>query len=134
MANFKNFSKKSRAEKEGSYENFDNPLSHDPINEENIDNKEWEKFIGYYRKRIDLFATEILGLKLHLFQRLILRAMAKYQYVMLICCRGIGKSWISAVFFVCACILYKGLKCGIASGQGQQARNVIIQKIKGELA
>lgn len=41
---------------------------------------------------------------------------------------------MSAVFFTVSCILYKGLKCGIASGQGQQARNVIIQKIKGELA
>lgn len=40
---------------------------------------------------------------------------------------------MSAVFFVISCILYSGLKCGIASGVGQQARNVIIQKIKGEL-
>ena len=31
------------------------------------------------------------------------------------------------------CILHSGLKCGIASGVGQQARNVIIQKVKGEL-
>jgi len=31
-------------------------------------------------------------------------------------------------------ILYPGIKCGIASGNGQQARNVILQKIKGELA
>jgi hypothetical protein len=60
--------------------------------------------------------------------------MAKYQYSMLICCRGLGKSWLSAVFFVCAAILYPGIKLGIASGKGQQARNVIIQKIKGELA
>ena len=60
--------------------------------------------------------------------------MARHQYVMLICCRGLGKSWLSAVFFVASCILYKGLKCGIASGQGQQARNVIIQKVQGELS
>ena len=31
-------------------------------------------------------------------------------------------------------ILYPGIKLGIASGMGQQARNVIIQKIKGELS
>jgi len=44
------------------------------------------------------------------------------------------KSWISALFFVATAILYPGIKLGIASGKGQQARNVIIQKIKGELA
>ena len=34
---------------------------------------------------------------------------------------------------VCMAILFPGIKIGIASGKGQQARNVIIQKIKGEL-
>jgi hypothetical protein len=136
MASYKNFSIKSRHIKDGDYDNVDSSLSYDPIKDEgeNLNNEEWQKFIAYYRKYIDKFAIEVLDLKLHLFQRLILRAMARYQYVMLICCRGLGKSWISAVFFICSCILYKGLKCGIASGQGQQARNVIIQKIKGELA
>jgi len=136
LAVFKNFSHKSRRIKDGDYDNLDSSFSYDPINNEgdNLNDEEWKKFISYYRIYLDKFAIEILGLKLHLFQRLILRAMARYQYVMLICCRGLGKSWISAVFFVCSAILYKGLKCGIASGQGQQARNVIVQKIKGELA
>ena len=136
MAVHKNFSKKSRHIKDGDFNNLDSSFSHDPIVGEgdSLSDEEWIKFIAYYRIHIDKFATDVLKLKLHMFQRLLLRAMARYQYVMLICCRGIGKSWISAVFFVCASILYKGLKCGIASGQGQQARNVIIQKIKGELA
>jgi hypothetical protein len=59
--------------------------------------------------------------------------MARYQNSMLICSRGIGKSWLSAVFMICTCILYPTFKFGIVSGKGQQARNVIIQKIKGEL-
>jgi len=136
MAVFKNFSKKSRHIKDGDYDNLDSSFSYDPIVGEgdSLNDEEWKKFIAYYRIHLDKFAIEILHLKLHLFQRLILRAMARHQYVMLICCRGLGKSWISAVFFICSAILYKGLKCGIASGQGQQARNVIIQKIKGELA
>jgi len=136
LAVFKNFSHKSRRIKDGDYDNVDSSFSYDPIKNEsdNLNDEEWKKFIAYYRVYLDKFAIDVLGLKLHLFQRLILRAMARYQYVMLICCRGLGKSWISAVFFVCSAILYKGLKCGIASGQGQQARNVIVQKIKGELA
>lgn len=136
MAIYKNFSSKSRKKQNGDYENLDSAYSYDPINDikDDLNNEEWKKFIAYYRKYIDKFCIEILGLKLYLFQRLILRAMARNQYTMLICCRGLGKSWLSAVFFVASCILYKGLKCGIASGQGQQARNVIVQKIKGELA
>jgi hypothetical protein len=46
----------------------------------------------------------------------------------------LGKSYISALFMVCMAILLPGVKIGIASGKGQQARNVIIQKIKGELS
>lgn len=44
------------------------------------------------------------------------------------------KSWIVALFYICIAILYPNVKCGIASGNSQQARNVIIQKIKGELS
>ncbi|KAA9007378.1 hypothetical protein F4V43_02505 [Paenibacillus spiritus] len=130
----KNFSKKSRSYNDGASQNYDSNLSYDPIKRESINTENWEEFVSYYRHYIDEFAVDILGLKLYPFQRLILRAMAKYQYSMLICCRGIGKSWLSAVFFICAAILYPGIKLGIASGKGQQARNVIIQKVKGELA
>ena len=37
---------------------------------------------------IDKFATDILGLNLYPFQKLILRAMARCPNAMLICCRG----------------------------------------------
>ncbi|BAE47866.1 MULTISPECIES: terminase large subunit domain-containing protein [Clostridium] len=136
MGTYNHFSKKKRMKQDGDYQNVDSKHSYDPIKDkkDGLHTEEWEKYISYYRKYIDKFCIEVLGLKLYLFQRLILRAMARNQYVMLICCRGLGKSWLSAVFFVASCILYKGLKCGIASGQGQQARNVIIQKVKGELA
>lgn len=102
--------------------------------EENIDYEAWTEFISYYRYYIDAFAVDILGIKLFPFQRLILRAMARYQSSLLIACRGIGKSFIVAVFYICVAILYPNIKLGIASGNSQQARNVVIQKIKGELA
>jgi hypothetical protein len=133
LPSHKNFSKKSRIIKDGSNDNTDNSSSYDPINEENIDIDAWVKFISYYRYYVDEFATEILKLKLYPFQKVILRAMARYQNSMFIACRGLGKSYLSAVFFICISILYPNIKCGIASGVGQQARNVIIQKIKGEL-
>ena len=115
-------------------ENVESVYTNNPIREENIDYEAWSEFISYYRYYIDAFAVEILGIKLFPFQRLILRAMARYQNSLLIACRGIGKSFIVAVFYICVAILYPNIKLGIASGNSQQARNVIIQKIKGELA
>lgn len=115
-------------------ENIESTYTNNPIREENIDYEAWTQFISYYRYYIDAFAVDILGIKLFPFQRLILRAMGRYQSSMLIACRGIGKSFIVAVFYICTAILYPNIKLGIASGNSQQARNVIIQKIKGELA
>lgn len=115
-------------------ENIESTYSNDPLKEESIDFEVWTEFISYYRYYIDEFAVDILGLRLFPFQRLILRAMARYQNSMLIACRGLGKSYIVAVFYICVAILYPNIKLGIASGNSQQARNVIIQKIKGELS
>jgi hypothetical protein len=123
-----------RNEKYRTRENTDNPYSNNTVREETMDYEEWTKFISYYRYYIDEFAIHILGLKLFPFQRVILRSMARYQSSCLIACRGLGKSYIVAVFYICMAILYPNIKLGIASGNSQQARNVIIQKIKGELA
>lgn len=128
------FSVDKKLAREGAFDNTDSPLSYSPIKEEEINYEEWAKFISYYRYYIDEFACDILGLKLYPFQRIILRGMGRYQNSMFIACRGLGKSYLTAVFFICMGILYPGIKLGIASGMGQQARNVIIQKIKGELS
>ena len=133
MASYKNFSKKKRALLDWTAFNTDSPLSYDPINPEKINYEEWTKFLSYYRYYIDKFAVDILGVNLFPFQRLILRAMARYPNSMLICCRGLGKSWICGLFMVCMAILYPGMAIGIVSGNGNQARMVIKQKIEGEL-
>lgn len=98
-----------------------------------IDYEAWTEFFSYYRYYVDEFAEDILGLELFPFQRVILRAMARGQFSVLIACRGLGKSFIVCVFYVCMAILYPNIKLGIASGNSQQAKNVIIQKLKGEL-
>lgn len=115
-------------------EDFDSTYSNDPINEVSIDYEAWTEFFSYYRYYIDEFAMDILGVELFPFQRVILRAMGRGQFSVLIACRGLGKSWIVALFYICVSILYPNVKCGIASGNSQQARNVIIQKVKGELS
>ena len=115
-------------------EDFDSTYSNDPINEVSIDYEAWTEFFSYYRYYIDEFAMDILHVELFPFQGIILRAMARGQFSVLIACRGLGKSWIVALFYICISILYPNVKCGIASGNSQQARNVIIQKVKGELS
>lgn len=115
-------------------EDFDSTYSNDPIKEVTIDYEAWTEFFSYYRYYIDEFAMDILSVELFPFQRVILRAMGRGQFSVLIACRGLGKSWIVALFYICVSILYPNVKCGIASGNSQQARNVIIQKVKGELS
>lgn len=138
MCNMDKYEKQQEKEKQlydqKHAEDFDSTYSNDPINEVSIDYEAWTEFFSYYRYYIDEFAIDILGVDLFPFQRVILRAMGRGQFSVLIACRGIGKSWIVALFYICVSILYPNVKCGIASGNSQQARNVIIQKIKGELS
>lgn len=134
MASYKNFSQKRRAQQDWLTQNTDSSFSYDPINMQSIDYDEWTKFLSYYRYYLDKFAVDILKINLFPFQRLILRAMARYPNAMLICCRGLGKSWLCALFMLCMAILYPGMAIGIVSGNGNQARMVIKQKIEGELS
>lgn len=124
---------KSFADKTWEHNNTDSPYSHDPIKLENINYNDWASLLSYYRYYLDRFATDMLELRLFPFQKLILRAMARYPNVMLICCRGLGKSYLCAIFMICMAILYPGMAIGIVSGNGNQARMVIKQKIEGEL-
>ena len=135
MASYKNFSKRKQLENDwGFSENMDSPMSHDPINQEKIDYEAWTKFLSYYRYYVDEFAVDILGMtNLFPFQRLLLRAMGRFPNIMFIMCRGLTKAYIAAVFICCMAILYPGIAIGIVSGNGNQARMVIKQKIEGEL-
>lgn len=87
---------------------------------------------AYYRKRPHKFAEDYLHLDLKLFQKILLVAMNISTIFIMIAARGIGKSFISAVFCVIRCILYPGTKICIASGTRGQAINVL-EKILLEL-
>lgn len=133
MGVFSNYSLKDRKKKAGFFDDLSKVGSHSSHEEEAIDYEQWAEVLSYYRYYIDEFAEDVLGIMLFPFQKLILRAMARNQNSMLICSRGIGKSWISAVFMICMCVLYPDYKFGIVSGKGQQARNVVLNKIDSEL-
>lgn len=90
------------------------------------------KWCAYYRSNPHRFAHDYLHLNLHLFQKILLAMMNWSSTTVFIGSRGIGKTFLSAVFCVIRCILYPGTKICIASGTRGQAINVL-EKILLEL-
>ena len=78
------------------------------------------------------FAKDYLHLNLHLFQKILIFMMNRSTTTAFIGSRGIGKTFLSAVFCVIRCILYPGTKICIASGTRGQSINVL-EKIILEL-
>lgn len=87
---------------------------------------------AYYRKHPDEFVEDYLHIKLKLFQRFLLVAMMWSNVFVFIACRGIGKTYLSAIYTVVRCILYPGTKICIASGTRGQGLNVL-SKINDEI-
>lgn len=87
---------------------------------------------SYYRNNPEKFAEDYLHLRLKIFQKILIVMMFWSTTFVLIACRGLGKSFISAVYCCIRCILYPGTKVCIASGTRGQAINVL-EKIMLEL-
>ena len=87
---------------------------------------------SFYRENPDEFAKDYLHLKLRRFQKFLLVMMFWSNIFVLIACRGLGKTFLSAIYCVVRCILYPGTKVCIASGTRGQAINVL-EKIMYEL-
>lgn len=87
---------------------------------------------AYYRSNPHRFAKDYLHLDLKLFQKILIVMMNMSTTLALIGARGIGKTFISAVFCAIRCILYPGTKICIASGTRGQSINVL-EKILLEL-
>ncbi len=87
---------------------------------------------AYYRANPHRLAKDYLHLELHVFQKILIMMMNWSSTTVFIGCRGIGKSFLSAVFCVIRCILYPGTKICIASGTRGQSIN-ILEKIILEL-
>lgn len=90
------------------------------------------RWCAYYRANPHRFTKDYLHLNLHLFQKILIIMMNWSSTTAFIGSRGIGKSYLSAVFCVIRCILYPGTKICIASGTRGQSINVL-EKIMLEL-
>ena len=85
-----------------------------------------------YRANPDIFVELYLHIKLRLFQRIVLIMMFWSTVFALIACRGIGKTFISAIYCVTRCVLYPGTVCCISSGTRGQGI-LVLEKILQEL-
>lgn len=89
-------------------------------------------YAGYYRRNPHRFVHDYLHVELKLFQKILIAMMNISVVVAFIGARGIGKSFLSAIFCVIRAILYPGSKICVASGVRSQAINVL-EKIMLEL-
>jgi hypothetical protein len=89
-------------------------------------------YCAYYRHNVHHFARDYLHLELALFQKILLVMMNVSKIIAFIATRGIGKTFLSAVFCVIRCILWPGTKIAVASGTRGQAITVL-EKIVNEL-
>lgn len=83
---------------------------------------------GYYRENLDKFCYDYLGItNLKWFQKILLWAMDKHDNTLLIACRGLGKTYICALFAVCRAILYPGEQILCVSATFKQSKNLILK-------
>ena len=87
---------------------------------------------SYYRENPALFVEEYLHIRLKLFQKILITMMMWSTVFVFIATRGIGKTYLSAIYCCVRCILYPGTRRCIASGTRGQSVNVL-EKIMLEL-
>lgn len=108
------------------------------LTDQQIQNNRQEKFeesidiwTGYYRANPHRFAEELLGIKLKLFQKILLFMMEQSDVFYYIASRSQGKTYLVALYSCIRCILYPGTKlvcCSYSFKQGAE----IVQKIQNE--
>ena len=90
-------------------------------------------WVSFYRQNIHRFAIDYLGIQLKPFQVVSLYMIERNLKSCLITSRGLGKSWLIALYCCCRCILYPNLKIIVSCETKEQSRNLIREKIVNEL-
>lgn len=82
---------------------------------------------GYYRENPQRFVKEYLNITLKLFQKILIWAMMHYDMFLFIASRGLGKTFLVALFCTVRCILYPGTKVVCCSATYKQGREIIVK-------
>lgn len=80
---------------------------------------------SFYRQYPFIFAEHFLGIKLEMFQKIILYGMFHSENYCFIASRGIGKTWMTSVALICRAVLYPNTKIVISAGKKRQSLEVI---------
>lgn len=86
-----------------------------------------------FSRNFHRLATDYLGIKLHLYQQLILYLMGISQLIVIVACRAAAKSFIIALYACCKAIIKPGSKIVLGSATRGQSKLIISEKIKNEL-
>lgn len=87
----------------------------------------------FYRRNIHRFILHYFGIKLHLYQIIILYLMNLAPTVVLVCARAIAKSFITSLYACAVCVLYPGSKVVATAKLKKTAGLLITEKIEKEL-
>lgn len=88
---------------------------------------------SFYRNNPNRFIKEYFGISLKPFQEILICEMFGAGSVFFLGCRGISKTWTTALFAGTKCTLYPGTACVVASATRKQARE-LVAKIEKDLA
>lgn len=86
---------------------------------------------AFYRSNPHRFVEDYLNIKLKLFQKILIYMMMHCNCFMYIASRGLGKTWLTALFCIVRCILFPKTKICIASSTRVQA-NEVLSKIEDD--
>lgn len=75
------------------------------------------KWVAYWRANPHRFVADYLGIKLFLFQKFLMYMIERTDFFMFIAARGLGKSYLIAIYCVVRCILYPGTRIVVSSGK-----------------
>ncbi len=87
----------------------------------------------FFRKNLHRLAIDYLGIRLHLYQQLILYLMGISQLIVIVASRAAAKSFIIALYACCKAIVKPGSKIVLGSATRGQSKLIISEKIKNEL-
>lgn len=107
------------------------PSTHFLSNPNNVHNT--MLWCTFFRRNLHRLATDYLGIKLHLYQQLILYMMGISQLIVIVACRAAAKSFIIALYACCKAIVKPNSKIVLGSATRGQSKLIISEKIKNEL-
>lgn len=90
-------------------------------------------WITYYRRNPSRFVEHYFGIKLYLYQHVMLYLLALFPNFCAVCARSAAKSYLLAIHACKEAILYPGSQVVIASATKGQARIIVSEKIEKQL-